>query len=186
MPDYGVHARTARIAVPLNLITLTGSGATYTRDAQGQFSISLPTASTLYRLGVPLVLPPYRVTGASAPNLVGFRLRSIVLWYSITSVDLSSHTFTINQEGIAGNAARAAAVEVGGTLTYNTDDGASSALGTAARANLYKTVVTLGAPIALTTDMALITAEWSMTTGATSGSAKVHGLLLRGDLGWWS
>jgi hypothetical protein len=126
--------KNARLPVPLNSMTIVGTGATYTRDAANQFSISMPTAAATIRLEIPLVHQfPYFLEGGSSTaavgNLSGFLLRQILLWYSIGSVDLTSHTITIASEVIAGNAARAAAVAAGGALTYNTDDGTSAALG---------------------------------------------------------
>ena len=180
-----------RLPVPLASITVTGAGATYSRDAANQFSISLPTAATSYVLGIPLVHQfPYRVEGgastAAVGNLTGFRLRQILLWFTIGAVNLTAHTFTIAQEAIAGATARAAAATAGGALTYNTNDGASAALPTAFAATPYKTVVSLATPIALSADLGLVTAEWTMGTGASTGTAKVHGVTLMGDFGLYA
>lgn len=180
-----------RLPVPLNSITLTGSGATYSRDAANQFSISGPTASTSYVLGIPLVHQfPYRIEGgasmAAVGNLTGFRLRQILLWYTIGAVNLTAHTFTIASEVVSAGAARAAAVAAGGSLTYNTNDGASAALPTAFAATPYKTVVSLATPIALGADLTYVSAEWTMGTGASTGTMKVHGVTLLGDFGLYA
>jgi hypothetical protein len=183
--------KNARLPVPLNSMTIVGTGATYTRDAANQFSISMPTAAATIRLEIPLVHQfPYFLEGGSSTaavgNLSGFLLRQILLWYSIGSVDLTSHTFTIASEVIAGNAARAAAVAAGGSLTYNTDDGTSAALATVQRANPYKTIVSLTTPLQLTTDLSRANAEWSLGTGASTGTAKIHGVTLLGDFGLYA
>jgi len=181
----------ARLPISLQALTVTGSGAVYARDAANQFSISLPTAATTYRLEIPLVHQfPYFLEGgvstAAVGNLSGFLLRQILLWYSIGAVDLSTHTITIATENIVGAAARAAATAAGGTLTYNTDDGALTTMGLVQRANLYKTVVSLPTPLQLSTDLQRANAEWTLVTGAASGTAKVHGVTLLGDFGLYA
>ena len=185
MALHMLHKDTARHDVPLGLITLVGSGATHTRDAANQFSISLPTAATTYRLMIPLNIVPFRVFSgvAGSANLVGFRIKALELWYSIGAVDLSVNTITLAAERAIGAAARAASTTIGGTLSYVTDDGAATAFATVQRANLYKTVVTLGTPYAPDSEVGNATAEWTLTTGAATGTAKVHGVTLRGDYG---
>lgn len=183
--------KNARLPVPLSSITLTGAGATYSRDAANQFSISLPTAATTYRLEIPLVHQfPYFIEGGSSTaavgNLSGFLLRQILLWFSIGAVDLTAHTFTIASEVIAGAAARAAATTAGGALTHNVDDGTAAALPTTQRANLYKDVVSLATPLQLTSDLSRANAEWTLATGASTGTAKVHGVTLLGDFGMYA
>lgn len=184
---FGVH-KSARINIPLSSIGLTGAGAVLARDAQGQFSISLPTAATTYRLMVPgpHTIVPFRVSDASSPNLVGFRLTGFALWYSIGAVNLTSHTFDLLSENIAGNAARAAGTAVGGTITIDTDDGASAVLAVGFRTNLYKSKLTLATKLALDDDLQLVTAEWVLATGAATGTAKVHGVLALGELGFYN
>ena len=169
------------IQVPLNSITLTGSGATNSRDAAGQYSISLPTTTTTYRLGMPCNQILNRTFGVGH----GFLLKDIMLWYSIGTADLSSHTFALTQETMIGGAARAASTSFGGTLTQVTDGaaaGAISALPVTQRANLYLTQVLLGTPAFASTDLTLVTAEWVMATGS-SGTAKVHGVMFHGSWG---
>jgi hypothetical protein len=184
MSGAHVERQNAQFQVPLSAITLTGSGGAYTRDAQGQFSISLPTASTTYRLGIPLgSVMPWVVSANANIDRFGFKLEQIALWYSIGSVDLTAHTITLNTEAIAGAASRAASTTLGGALTYDTDDGTSAALATVQRANLYKTRVILGTPTYLLTQHQLPVAEWSLATGASSGTAKVHGVVLVGRFG---
>lgn len=173
----------AYFQVPLDALTLVGSGATYTRDAQGQFSISLPTAATTYRLAIPCNHILNRIF-TSVPH--GFLLKDIMLWYSIGAVDLTAHTFTLNQETMAGAAARAAATAFGGTLTVSNDGAAAGAISTlpvTQRANLYLSQVLLGTPAFANVDNKLVTAEWTLATGAATGTAKVHGVAFHGSIG---
>lgn len=173
-------AGTAEIPVALSECMITGSGAVMARDAQGAYSISLPTAATAYIVGFPLSTKvPTNNAAGSDPH--GFRLETVTLWYSIGAVNASANTLTLNQETMIGAAARAAVTAFGGSLTYNTNSGASAAMGTTFGATAYLTVVTLGTPVWLSTSRGLYTGEWSITTGAASGTAKIHGILLGGS-----
>lgn len=171
---------TAEIPVALSELMITGSGAVMARDAQGAYSLSLPTAATAYIVGFPLSSKvPTNNAAGSDPH--GFRLETITLWYTIGAVNASVNTVTLNQETLIGGAARAAVTAFGGSLTYNTNSGASSSMGTAFSANAYLTVVTLGTPVWLSTARGQYTGEWSITTGAATGTAKIHGILLGGS-----
>lgn len=181
----GAHAERQGVEIPIPLAAWTqiGSGAVNLRDAQGQPSISLPTAATTYRLLTAInAYNPHIVSTSAGVDRFGFKLEEIELWYSIGAVDLTANTFTLNAEVQAGAAARAAATAFGGTFTYDTDDGTLTTLGLVQRANLYKSRVILptASQAFFITRSQLVNAEWTLATGAASGTAKVHGAIMRG------
>lgn len=188
MSIYAVHRR-ARIHVPLSSLYMTSPGSlSGARVAAGQNVVNFNTANTDYFIHIPITsFFPYRVSGATSPNLFGFRLEKVCLWYAIGGTNAQAHTFKIYKEAVVGNAPRGAATELTSPQdTVDTDDGASAALGTTARANLYKSVVTLATPISVTEDLTIVTAEWYIRTGATSGTAAVHGVVLLGTFGHYT
>jgi hypothetical protein len=171
----------ARVHVPLGNLSTTGAGAVAARTAQGEPALSLPTASTSYVVQIPLSSSaPYAVIPGIGGEPFGFRLEALELYYLIGAVNLTAHTITINQEVLAGGAARAAATAFGGSLTYVTNGVAAGSLPTTFGATAYLTTVTLGTPAFLNAEDTLVHAEWTLGTGATSGTASIYGIILRG------
>jgi hypothetical protein len=174
-----------QIPVPLGDCIPTGSGAVFAREAAGQYSISFPTANTAYQVQIPVAgtFPIYLAAQAG----FGFRLEEVLLWYSVGAVNASACTFAIYQETMTPNSTRAAATTFGGTLALAVDDGARGApvaqpitLPTTQRANLYLVSLKLGSPAFLTTSRQDVNAEFTLTTGATSGTGKLHAVVLVG------
>jgi len=179
----GAHAerQNMQFTVPLRSLITPLAAVVPVREAQGQYSLSLPTAAGDFYVGIPIssVIPSV-LTNDQRVDRMGFKLEQIWLSYAIGAVDLQQHSVTINQETITGNAARVAATAFGGTLTYDTDDGTSTVLPTTQRAALYKTRVILGTPVYLGGLGQVVTAEWRLQTGAASGTAKIHNVQLVG------
>jgi hypothetical protein len=172
----------ARIHIPLGLLSTTGAGAVQARTAQGEPALSLPTAATSYVVQIPLTgcLTAYSVAPGTPQDPFGFRLESMTLYYLIGAVNLTAHTLTFNQEVMAGGAARAAAAAVGGTLSFVNNGVAGASLPTAFSANAYLTTVVIPAPFYLSADNTLVHAEWTLGTGAASGTASIYGIILNG------
>jgi hypothetical protein len=171
----------ARVHVPLPLISVTGSGNAVARTAQGEPAISLPTAATSYVLQIPLsAAAPYAVIPGIGGEPFGFRLEALELYYLIGAVNLTAHTITLNQEVLAAGAARAAATAFGGALSYvnNGTSGAGLPVAFGTSANL--SVVTLGTPAYLNAEDTLVHAEWTLGTGASTGTASIYAVILRG------
>lgn len=196
-----LHGRSpvGKVYIPVGIsgLMFTGAGSSITEDAQGEFSLTLATAATAYKIGIPVseYLSPI-LSGVPAfvsgnpQDPFGFRLEAFWLWYIITSTNSTLNTLTVNQETMLGGAARAAATAFGGNLQVSTNGGALSGttttatLSTTASTNAYLSQVVLATPQFVTQALQQITAEWLLTTGATSGAAKVLGVTLQGTYGF--
>lgn len=188
MSIFGVHRGTARLSVPVSQLVVVGGASSMVRDAAGQFTLRLTAAGTTYNLGLPLSHHVFRVTSATSPNIFGFRLEEVLLWYSIVSVNLSAHDFSLYGESMAGGSARGTGnvfdsmTVANGKLTVLNHDGTTS-LPTATSANTYLTRIKLSTPLQLVKDNSQYMADWQMGTGATSGAFYIHGVQLKGSVG---
>lgn len=179
-----LYRTNCQYVIPLNAIMPTGSGAATERSAANQFNINMPTNNITYRLGVWLnsAFPYPPLNNVTSPALIGFLLRKLVYWMSIGTENLQSHSITLAREAFLGNASRAASTSLGGTLTY-TVDGTVTTLPVTQRANPYLIEVNLPSPYQFVNPYEQATAELVLQTGATNGTAKLHGMAMIGDFG---
>ncbi len=197
-----VHIRnnSVNVEIPLASVTVTGSGAVQATDGDGLPAISLPTAATAYVMHIPLSgFIPWAINlvnpGSSVADPYGFQFQALYLWYLVSSTNPSVNTVKLLQEAPVNGAARAAATGFNGNVasslavTNNGTAGTAAApatgvtLVTTASANVNLSIITPNNPIWWSADSTFLTATWAITTGATTGTAKVCRIMMKGAFG---